>query len=246
VQYKNQINKNTLPRHIAIVMDGNGRWAKQKGFDRVFGHTNGVKTVRQITEAAVEIGLEFITLYTFSTENWNRPEEEVAGIMRLLVEGIENELQTFIDNNVRLRVIGDLERMPKDVAENLNDFIEKTSKHTGLNVVLALSYSSRWEITNAFKNILNDIKAGKISEEISEQTISDYLNTKEIPNPDMLIRTGGEVRISNFLLWQAAYSELFFTDTFWPDFTKEDFFEMIVDYQKRERRFGKTSEQIKN
>ena len=245
MSFKEKINTENLPRHIAIVMDGNGRWAKQKGFDRVFGHTNGVKTVRQITEAAVEIGLEFLTLYTFSTENWNRPKEEIAGIMRLLLEGIENELQTFVDNNVRLRVIGDLERMPKDVAEKLNDFIKKTSNHTGLNVVLALSYSSRWEITQAVKDIIYYMKQGKFDEDfIDENLISDYLTTRGMPDPDIVIRTGGDIRISNFLLWQSAYSEFFFTKTFWPDFTKEEFFKIISEFGNRERRFGKTSEQV--
>ena len=245
MSFKEKINTENLPRHIAIVMDGNGRWAKQKGFDRVFGHTNGVKTVRQITEAAVEIGLEFLTLYTFSTENWNRPKEEIAGIMRLLLEGIENELQTFVDNNVRLRVIGDLERMPKDVAEKLNDFIKKTSNHTGLNVVLALSYSSRWEITQAVKDIIFYMQKGKFNEDdINEDLISNYLTTRGMPDPDIVIRTGGDIRISNFLLWQSAYSEFFFTKTFWPDFTKEEFFKIISEFGNRERRFGKTSEQV--
>lgn len=245
MSFKEQIQKENIPQHIAMVMDGNGRWAKLQGFDRLFGHNNGIGTVRQITEAAVEIGLKYLTLYTFSTENWNRPEREIAGIMKLLVENIEKETPTFIKNNVRLQVIGDIERMPKDVAEKLKNCIANTSAHTGLTLILALSYSSKWEIVKAVKNIFNDVKSGKISEEITEQTISDYLETKDFPNPDMLIRTGGEVRISNFLLWQAAYSELFFTDVLWPDFTKEHFFEMIVDYQKRERRFGKTSEQLK-
>ncbi|MDR0829895.1 MAG: isoprenyl transferase [Prevotellaceae bacterium] len=245
MSFKEQIQKENIPQHIAMVMDGNGRWAKLQGFDRLFGHNNGIGTVRQITEAAVEIGLKYLTLYTFSTENWNRPEREIAGIMKLLVENIEKETPTFIKNNVRLQVIGDIERMPKDVAEKLKNCIANTSAHTGLTLILALSYSSKWEIVKAVKNIFNDVKSGKISEEITEQTISDYLETKDFPNPDMLIRTGGEVRISNFLLWQAAYSELFFTDIYWPDFTKENFYEMIVEYQKRERRFGKTSEQLK-
>ncbi|MDR3327325.1 MAG: isoprenyl transferase [Prevotellaceae bacterium] len=231
-----------IPCHIAIVMDGNGRWAKQKGFDRIFGHTNGIKTVREITEASVEIGLDFLTLYTFSTENWNRPQTEIEGIMQLLVQSIEKETETFMKNNVRLLVIGNIERMPKDVAAKLNGCIEQTSKNTGLSLVLALSYSSRWEITKAIKDLVNE----KIpAEDITEQLVSKHLTTNKIPDPDMIIRTGGEVRISNFLLWQAAYSELFFTDTFWPDFTKEEFCAIICEFQNRERRFGKTSEQVK-
>ncbi|MDR1543610.1 MAG: isoprenyl transferase [Prevotellaceae bacterium] len=245
MNFKEKINKSFLPRHIAIVMDGNGRWAKYKGFDRLFGHSNGIKTVRQITEAAVEIGLEYLTLYTFSTENWNRPEKEIAGIMRLLVESIEKETPTFHQNNVRLLVIGDLYRLQDDVRAKLQGCITETSKNTGLSLVLALSYSSKWEIIKAFKDIIFDLKNGKFDEDfIDERLISEYLTTRNIPDPDMLIRTGGEVRISNFLLWQAAYSELFFTDVFWPDFTKENFYEMIVEYQNRERRFGKTSEQV--
>lgn len=245
MSYKTKINTENIPRHIAIVMDGNGRWAKQKGFDRVFGHTNGIKTVRQITEAAVEIGLDFLTLYTFSTENWSRPKEEVAGIMRLLVENIERETPTFHQNNVRLLVIGDLWRLPDDVREKLQGCINETAKNTGLSLVLALSYSSRWEIAKAVKDIIFDLKQGKFDEDfIDENLISDYLTTRNMPDPDIVIRTGGDIRISNFLLWQSAYSEFFFTAEFWPDFTKEEFFKIICDFQNRERRFGKTSEQL--
>jgi undecaprenyl diphosphate synthase len=222
-------------------MDGNGRWAKLKGFDRLFGHTNGIKSVRQITEAAVEIGLKYLTLYTFSTENWNRPEKEIAGIMRLLVESIEREGETFMKNNVRLLVIGDMSRMPADILAKLNNCIDTTSANTGLSLVLALSYSSKWEIVNAVKEIVNQ---GVKAEEITETLISNHLTTKNIPDPDIMIRTGGEIRISNFLLWQAAYSEFFFTNTFWPDFKKDEFFDIIAEFQNRERRFGKTSEQV--
>jgi len=246
VSFKEKINLETIPQHIAIVMDGNGRWAKQKGFDRVFGHTNGIKSVRQITEAAVEIGLKFLTLYTFSTENWDRPKEEISGIMRLLVESIEKETPTFHANNVKLLVIGDMWRFPDDVREKLQGCINETAVNTGLSLVLALSYSARWEITKAIKDIVFDLKQGKFDENlINENLVSNYLTTSQMPDPDIVIRTGGDIRISNFLLWQSAYSEFFFTKTFWPDFTKEDFFKIIYEFQKRERRFGKISEQIK-
>ena len=243
--FKEKINTKTLPQHIAIVMDGNGRWAKQKGFDRIFGHTNGTESVRQVTEAAVEIGLKFLTLYTFSTENWDRPESEIAGIMRLLVESIEKETPTLQENNVRLLVIGDLWRLPDDVHKKLQGCVNETAKNTGLSLVLALSYSSKWEITKAVKDIIFDLKHGKFNEDfIDEELISDYLTTRNMPDPDIVIRTGGDIRISNFLLWQSAYSEFFFTKTFWPDFRKEEFFEIICEFQNRERRFGKTSEQV--
>ena len=243
----NQINKETMPRHIAIVMDGNGRWAKLKGLDRIYGHTNGIKSVREITEAAVEIGLDFLTLYTFSTENWSRPQKEIEGIMRLLVESIEKETPTFKENNVRLLVIGDMYRLPEDVRQKLQGCINDTSTHTGLSLVLALSYSARWEITKAVKDIIFDIKNGKFDENlIEENLISEYLTTRNMPDPDIVIRTGGDIRISNFLLWQSAYSEFFFTKTFWPDFTKTEFFNIIYEFQNRERRFGKTSEQLIN
>ena len=246
--YKGDINLDILPEHIAIVMDGNGRWAKQKGFDRIFGHTNGINTVRQITEATAEVGIKYLTLYTFSTENWNRPQEEIHGIMKLLVESIEKESETFRKNNVRLLAIGDLLRLPEDVNKKLQTCIAETSSNTGLSLVLALSYSSRWEITNAIKNIAKDCLSGKIDDIglIDETVISDYLTTRNIPDPDIVIRTGGDIRISNFLLWQAAYAEFFFTKTYWPEFTKDEFFRIISEFQNRERRFGKTSEQIKS
>ena len=243
---KDRINKELLPKHIAIVMDGNGRWAKQQGYDRIFGHTSGISTVRSITEASVEIGIQYLTLYTFSTENWSRPQEEIHGIMGLLVESIEKERETFIKNNVRLLAIGDLMRLPEDVRIKLQNCIADTSKHSGLTLVLALSYSSRWEITNALKNIVSDIEKGIINtESIDESLISKYLTTSNIPDPDIVIRTGGDIRISNFLLWQAAYSEFFFTTKYWPEFSKEDYYDIIYQFQHRERRFGKTSEQIK-
>ncbi len=243
--YKENINLEQLPSHIAIVMDGNGRWAKQKGFDRTFGHTNGIKTVRRITEASVELGLKYPTLYTFSTENWNRPEEEIQYIMRLLVESIEKETPTFHKNNVRLLVIGDTMRLAEDVREKLNNCIAETSVNTGLSLVLALSYSSRWEITEATKQIARSVQEGNLRlEDIDENTIKEHLNTHQIPDPDIVIRTGGDIRISNFLLWQSAYAEFFFVKTFWPEFSKEEFYQIIYDFQHRERRFGQTSEQV--
>lgn len=245
--YNREINIKEVPKHIAIVMDGNGRWAKRQGFDRIFGHTNGINTVRQITEASVEIGLKYLTLYTFSTENWNRPQEEIHGIMNLLVENIEKETDSFRKNNVRLLAIGDLWRLPDVVRIKLQRCIADTSKNTGLSLVLALSYSSRWEITNAVKDIVESINKGTLrQEDITEKTISEYLTTQNMPDPDIVIRTGGDIRISNFLLWQSAYSEFFFTKTYWPEFTKDEFFEIIYEFQNRERRFGKTSEQIKS
>ena len=244
--YKDKINQRQLPSHIAIVMDGNGRWAKQQGFDRTFGHTNGIHTVRRITEASVEIGLKYLTLYTFSTENWNRPEAEVQYIMRLLVDSIEKETPTFHKNNVRLLVIGDTMRLADDVREKLNGCIAETSGNTGLSLVLALSYSSRWEITEAVRKIAIEIEAGRLQRaDIDENTITRLLNTSNMPDPDIVIRTGGDIRISNFLLWQSAYSEFFFTKTFWPEFSQEEFFKIIYDFQQRERRFGLTGEQVK-
>jgi undecaprenyl diphosphate synthase len=234
-----------IPAHIGIIMDGNGRWAQSKGKDRIFGHQNGVDSVDQVSEAAGEIGIKYLTLYAFSTENWNRPEDEVNALMDLLVDAIKNNVQKMMKNNVRLLVIGDVERLPGETRKKLMEAIKETDQNSGLNLVLALSYSSRWEILNAAKKIAQQVKEGKVKmEEIDETLFSNSLTTAGIPDPDLLIRTSGELRISNFLMWQLSYSELHFTDVCWPEFKKEQFFEAIVDYQKRERRFGKTSEQI--
>lgn len=236
---------NRLPRHIAIIMDGNGRWAKARNMERSYGHRYGVDAVRTVTEAATELGLKYLTLYTFSTENWNRPDDEITALMSLMVMAIERETPDLIKNNVRLQAIGDLSRIPAEVRERLDKCIEETSKGTGVTLILALSYSSRWEITEAARNISRAVAEGKMSaDDISEETIGSFLATKDIPDPDLLIRTGGELRISNFLLWQLAYAELYFTDEFWPDFGKESLYKAICNYQSRERRFGKTSEQL--
>lgn len=243
--FKEQINLENLPSHVAIIMDGNGRWAKKQGKLRLFGHNNGVNSVRAVTEASAELGLKYLTLYAFSTENWNRPQDEVNGLMKLLIQTIEAETPTLNKNNVRLLSIGDSSRMPEDVNKRLQACIKTTENNTGLTLILALSYSSRWEITKATQDIANDIAQGIIKKEkITEELISNYMCTKNIPDPELLIRTSGEYRISNFLLWQIAYSELYFTDVLWPDFQKEDLYKAIVNYQSRERRFGKTSEQI--
>jgi len=238
--YKEKIDITHLPKHIAIIMDGNGRWAKERGYDRIFGHQNGVSSVRETTEAASEIGIEYLTLYAFSTENWSRPQAEVDALMELLIDTIEKETPTLNKNNVRLMAIGDLSRLPGNAGEKLQRCIALTSKNTGLALVLALSYSSRWEITNAVKSICQDVEAGKLrSEDINEEMVSNFLTTKSIPDPDLLIRTSGEERISNFLLWQIAYTELYFTQTHWPEFKKENFYQAIYEFQQRERRFGK-------
>lgn len=243
--YKDQIDKQRLPQHIAIIMDGNGRWAKKMGNQRIFGHQNGVTSVREVTEAATELGIKFLTLYAFSTENWNRPKEEVDALMALLVKTIEAETPTLAKNNVRLLTIGDTSRMPNETAQRLQQCIAQTAQNTGLSLVLALSYSSRWEITNAIKNMVKDgINQELNINDINEETISNYLSTRNMPDPELLIRTSGEYRISNFLLWQIAYTELYFTEVLWPDFKKEDLYKAIVDFQSRERRFGKTSEQV--
>lgn len=245
MSYKNQIDRSVLPKHVAIIMDGNGRWAKEKGMERYKGHIEGVESVRTIAETAAELGIRYLTLYTFSTENWNRPKEEVDALMSLLITQIERESPTFKKNNIRLRAIGDLSRLPIPVRERLENCMRETVSYTGMTLILALSYSSRWEITNAAKEIALQVKEGMLDvESINEATFSAHLSTREIPDPDLLIRTGKEYRISNYLLWQAAYSELFFPDLYWPDFRAEDFYKIICDYQKRERRFGKTSEQI--
>jgi len=242
---KEEISKGKLPNHVAIIMDGNGRWAKQKGKDRIFGHKNGVAAVREVTESAAEIGIKYLTLYAFSTENWNRPVKEVNALMSLLVSTISAETKTLMKNKVSLLTIGDTSRLPVRVYKKLEDTINKTSKNDGLSLVLALSYSSRWEILNAVKNIASEAKRGKINlDQVNEKIFSNYLCTKNIPDPELLIRTSGEQRISNFLLWQIAYSELYFTDKLWPDFKKEDLYAAILDFQSRERRFGKISEQV--
>jgi len=238
--FKEKIDLTRLPEHIAIIMDGNGRWAKERGYDRIFGHQNGVISVRETTEAAAEIGIKYLTLYAFSTENWNRPQSEVDALMELLIDTIEKETPTLNKNNIRLLAIGDLSRLPGTAGEKLQRCLEITSANTGLSLVLALSYSSRWEITNATKNICKAVLEGKIQiEDIDDQLICDNLTTKSIPDPDLLIRTSGEERISNFLLWQIAYTELYFTPTHWPAFRKENLYQAIYEFQQRERRFGK-------
>ena len=239
-----KIDKNRLPRHVAIIMDGNGRWAKAKGKDRSFGHQEGVVSVRKIMDAVTQLGLKYLTLYTFSTENWNRPEEEVQALMSLLVSAIHRETPDMM-KNVRLTAIGDLSRLREDAYNTLQECIDTTSANTGTTLVLALSYSSRWEITRAARQLAQEVLEQKINpNDITEAMVSDHLTTKNIPDPDLLIRTGGEKRISNFLLWQLSYAEFFFTDVFWPDFREEELYEAILYYQQRERRFGKTSEQL--
>jgi len=236
-----EIDKKNLPQHIAIIMDGNGRWAKTKGKLRLFGHQNGVKAVRDTVEGAAEIGIKYLTLYAFSTENWNRPEKEINALMTLLVSAINKETKTLMDNNIRLSTIGDIKKLPAKAQGELQEAIEKTKENTRMTLVLALSYSSRWEILNAVQNIIID---NKKAEEINETCFQQYLTTKSVPDPELLIRTSGEYRISNFLLWQIAYSELYFTETLWPDFRRDDLYKAILDYQNRERRFGKTTEQL--
>ena len=240
-----KIDKNRLPRHVAIIMDGNGRWAKAKGKDRSFGHQEGVVSVRKIMDAVTQLGLKYLTLYTFSTENWNRPEEEVQALMSLLVSAIHRETPDMMKKNVRLTAIGDLSRLREDAYNTLQECIDTTSANTGTTLVLALSYSSRWEITRAARQLAQEVLEQKINpNDLTEAMVSDHLTTKNIPDPDLLIRTGGEKRISNFLLWQLSYAEFFFTDVFWPDFREEELYEAILYYQQRERRFGKTSEQL--
>ena len=243
---KDAINKNNLPSHIAIIMDGNGRWAKKQNKERIYGHQNGVTAVRNVCEAGAELGIKYLTLYTFSKENWNRPKEEVEALMNMLVVTIGNEEKTLMDNNIRLQTIGDTEELSDDTKNALFALIEKTSRNSGMTLVLALNYSSRWEITQAVKKAAGDAIKGIINvNDINEEVFSSYLTTKDMPDPDLLIRTSGELRISNYLLWQIAYSELYFTDVLWPDYSKEDLYKAIIDYQNRERRFRKTSAQIK-
>ena len=245
MDYKDQVDLLKLPRHIAIIMDGNGRWAKEKGKLRVFGHHNGVVSVRDVVEGACNLDLQYLTLYTFSSENWNRPKLEVMAIMELMVNTIHKEIDNFMKKNVRLNAIGDLQMLPKKCYQELKNAIDTTAGNTGLTLTLALSYSSRREIVRAAKNIAIKVKNGELDiEDINEELFENNLYTGDMPDPELLIRTSGEFRISNYLLWQIAYAELYFTPKLWPDFRKEDLYEAIADYQKRERRFGKTSEQV--
>ena len=242
---KDKIDMARMPQHIAVIMDGNGRWAKLHGKERLSGHYNGVESVRAVITASVQLGLKYLTLYTFSTENWNRPKAEVDGLMELLVDNIVKETPTFHEKNIRFTTIGDNSLLPEKALRKLEECIADTASNTGMTLVLALSYSSRWEITNAVRKIATKVKNGELNvEDIDDQVVSDNLTTAGIPDPELLIRTSGELRLSNYLLWQMAYTELYFTDTLWPDFREESFYEAIIDYQKRERRFGKTSEQL--
>ncbi|MFN9113929.1 MAG: isoprenyl transferase [Bacteroidota bacterium] len=242
---RDKLDLNRLPQHIAIIMDGNGRWAKEHGQDRLFGHFQGVESVRNIVEGSAELGIKYLTLYAFSTENWDRPIEEVTGLMELLVDTIKKETATLHKNNIRLHVIGDIHMLPEYAQKELQESLDFLSQNTGLNLIMALSYSSRWEIVNAIKNIAADVKTGKLEPfEIDQDTIKDYLTTREFPDPELMIRTSGEYRISNFLLYQLAYAELYFTNVRWPEFRKENLYEAILDFQQRERRFGKTGDQI--
>jgi undecaprenyl diphosphate synthase len=243
---KEQLDLTRLPQHIAIIMDGNGRWAQQNGMDRYRGHEEGVVPVRKTVEAAGEIGVRYLTLYAFSTENWKRPQVEIDALMTLLVNAIRRETPDLMKNNVRLLTIGDIDRLPRETKENLRRCIEETGRNTGLTLILALSYSARREITEAMRQIASEVREGHLDiQTINEETIACHLETKHIPDPDLLIRTGGEYRISNFLLWQAAYAELYFTPVYWPEFRENNLYEAILDFQKRERRFGKTGEQVK-
>lgn len=243
--FKDHINLSKLPSHIAVIMDGNGRWAKKKGAMRIFGHRNAVQAVREVTEGCGELGVKYLTLYAFSTENWARPKDEVEGLMELLVNTLKKEIESLMENRVKLITIGDTSHLPKDCRKNLAWAVDMTKNNTGLTVILALSYSGRWEITEAVKALFRDVKAGKVDvEAMDETTIEKYLQTAGIPDPELLIRTSGEMRVSNFLLWQIAYTELYITPTLWPDFKKENLYEAIWSYQQRERRFGKTSEQL--
>jgi undecaprenyl diphosphate synthase len=243
--YKEHIDFNNLPRHIAVIMDGNGRWAKKKGAMRIFGHKNAVQAVKDVTEGCGELGIKFLTLYAFSTENWSRPKAEIDGLMELLVSTLKQEIKTLMDNQVKLITIGETSNLPIECQKNLAWAIDQTKTNSGLTLVLALSYSGRWEITKAAKAMAMEVEQGKIkASEINERLLENYLQTSGIPDPELLIRTSGELRVSNFLLWQIAYSELYITPTLWPDFRKDHLYEAIWSYQQRERRFGKTSEQL--
>ena len=236
-----QIDKSRVPQHVAIIMDGNGRWAMKQQHERIFGHQNAFTAVRQAVEAAVQTGVKYLTLYTFSTENWNRPEAEVAGLMELLIKAVQEETKTLMDNNVRLSMIGDLQRIPERSRTMLEQCMAQTAGNTAMTLILALSYSSRWEIAEALKKV---VQSGLKPEDITEETLRGYLTTREYPDPDLLIRTGGEVRVSNFLLWQMAYTEFYFSEQLWPDFRHEDFYAAVAEYQSRQRRFGKTGAQV--
>lgn len=243
--FKNQIDTNRLPRHVAVIMDGNGRWARRRGRERIFGHHQGVKAVRKTVEAAAELGVQYLTLYAFSTENWNRPDDEVSALMDLMVESINDETQTLIEKQISLKVIGDLSRLSVNVRNRLFETMKVTSGGSRMTLIVALSYSSRWEISEACRRIAVAVKEERLSTgDITEETVSANLETADLPDPELMIRTSGEKRISNFLLWQLAYAELYFTEKLWPDFGKEDFYRAVADFQKRERRYGKTSEQI--
>ncbi len=242
---KSQIDLEKLPRHIAVIMDGNGRWAKEHGKPRVFGHRNGVKSVRETTEAAAELGIDYLTLYAFSTENWNRPKLEISALMTLLVETLHKEIHTLMENNIRLQAIGQIDKLPAKTHKALLAGIEKTKNNSRMTLVLALNYSARWEIVQAARRLARQVKAGEREvEEIDERAFSNALSTEEVPDPELLIRTSGESRLSNFLLWQIAYTELYFSPLFWPDFRKQHLYQAIIDFQRRERRFGKISEQL--
>ena len=238
-----QIDRSRVPEHVAIIMDGNGRWAMKQKHERLFGHRSALTAVHQAVEAAVKIGVKYLTLYTFSTENWNRPQAEVDGLMELLITAVRDESKTLMDNNVRLQTIGDMDRIPERSRKKLQECIDQTAGNTSLTLVLALSYSSRWEIAQALKQICREELR---PEEIGEETLRRYLTTRDYPDPDLLIRTGGELRVSNFLLWQMAYTEFYFSDLLWPDFRQEHFYEAVLDYQRRQRRFGKTEAQVEN
>jgi len=247
MSFKDKIDLDKLPQHIAIIMDGNGRWARKRGHDRIFGHEHGVDAVRAAAEASAELGIPYLTVYAFSTENWKRPEPEIKSLMTLFVETIRREIETLNKNNIRLNAIGDLRSLPEENYLRLMETIEETSKNDRMVLTLAMSYSSRWEITEAVRRIINEQKTHNYTaENITEKLIAQHLDTADLPDPELLIRTSGEMRISNFLLWQIAYAELYFTQVLWPDFTKESLYEAIVDYQTRERRFGMTSEQLKS
>lgn len=240
---KYELDKNRIPQHIAIIMDGNGRWASERGKERSFGHQAGVDTVRRITSECTRMGVKYLTLYTFSTENWSRPADEISALMGLVLSSLEDEI--FMKNNVRFQVVGDIQRLPEEVQQKLQETMEHTAGNTAMTMVVALSYSSRWEITQAAKAIAADVKAGKLNvEDVTEELVSQHLVTNFMPDPELLIRTGGELRISNYLLWQIAYAELYFCDIYWPDFNEEDLHKAIASYQARQRRFGKTGGQV--